>query len=385
MVSVSDVHSFLEVEWLKKLYAEYDQIVYQYQLRLRKPLLQIRDLSGQWGQWDPLTHTLTISKQLILSHEWQHVIGVLKHEMAHQFVSEIFKGDSGHGADFKKACDALGLSEEYRSAGLDLGEPLRSWRETSAIPKEDEAILRKVEKLLAMAESANENEAFLAMARVRDLFHKYNVEFLMNKKNARYVSLVINHKKKKIDRLQQMIASLLTGYYFVEVIFSEDYDAYQNQSHKTMEILGSQQNVLMAEYVYGFLRQQSESLWQSYRTARSLKGVGAKMSFQAGVISGFRKKLESMEAGRAKQSQSSIGLAELVDGMDQTALVKFKDPGLRNYVRFRFPRLRSFSSGGRVQTEHYNKGRVQGEKIVIHRGVHQSGGNRGTLLGPARS
>jgi hypothetical protein len=385
MKKTKPVITFLEEAWLKQLYTEYESIVFQYRLKLRKPLIELRDMNGQWGQWDPLTRTIVINKNLILTHDWQHVVGVFKHEIAHQFVSEILAGDAGHGGPFHRACDAVGVPEEYRGAGLDLGEPLRTWQETSAVPEEDAAILRKVEKLLAMAESNNENEAFLAMARVRDLFHKYNIERLMNRKKSRYVSLVVNHKKQKVDRIQRMIASILTGYYFVDVVFSDLYDAQMNQNHKTMEILGSEQNVLMAEYIYGFLRQQSESLWHSYRGVRALKGAAPKLSFQSGVIAGFRKKLERMESDRLETAASSVRDAgHAIDAEPSTALVKFNDPGLRKFVKSRFPRLTSVRSGGRVLGEHYDRGKVQGEKIIIHKGINSSRGPSGAQLGPAR-
>lgn len=384
MTKTKPVLAFLEQAWLKQLYSEFDSICFQYRVKLRKPLFEVREMGAQWGQWDPLTRTISINKNLILSHDWQHVLGVLKHEIAHQFVTEIMSGDHGHGVDFQRACDAIGVPDEYRGAGLDLGEPLRTWQETSTVPEEDAAILRKVEKLLAMAESTNENEAFLAMARVQELFHKYNIDRLMNRKKSRYVSLIINHKKQKVDRLQRMIASILTGYYFVDVVFSDLYDAQQNQTHKTMEILGSEQNVLMAEYVYGFLRQQSESLWTSYRNVRSLKGSAPKMSFQSGVIAGFRKKLEKLEDDRAQQRTISVDANPETTAANTNALVKFNDPGLRKFVKSRFPRLTSVRSGGRVLGEHYDKGKVQGEKIVIHRGIHTSNRSGSALLGPGR-
>jgi hypothetical protein len=288
------------------------------------------------------------------------------------FVTEILDGDSGHGADFQRACDALGLADEYRGSGLDLGEPLRTWQELSEVPEEEAVILRKVEKLLAMTESSNENEAFLAMARVQELIGKYNLESTLTRKKNRYVSLVINHKKQKIDRLQRMIGGILTGYYFVDIVFSEMYDSQQNVSHKTMEILGTEQNVLMAEYVYGFLRQQTDSLWEHYRATHLLKGSAPKMSFQVGVIAGFKKKLDLLErksaANRARASHQNSSI-ELNPNSTSSELVKFNDPALKKFVSSRFPRLTSVTSGGRVVGEHYESGRQQGERIVVHTGL----------------
>lgn len=370
------IFTFLEDAWLKQLYVEFDNICFQFRLKLRKPVIEIRDLKSQWGQWDPLHRTLSLSRHLIQAHSWQHVQGVFKHELAHLYVTEVMGGDSGHGSEFQRACDALGLADEYRGSGLDLGEPLRTWQEVSEVPEEEAIVLRKVEKLLAMTESSNENEAFLAMARVQELIGKYNLEAALNRKKNRYVSLVINHKKQKIDRLQRMIGGILTGYYFVDIVFSDLYDAQQNVTHKTMEILGTEQNVLMAEYVYGFLRQQTNSLWENYRTHHSLKGAAPKMSFQVGVIAGFKKKLDLLERRSAPTLANTHPRNDSLEPNSHNGsseLVKFNDPGLKKFVRSRFPRLTSVTSGGRVVGEHYESGRVQGERIVVHAGLSRGG------------
>lgn len=372
MTKAKPIFTFLEDAWLKQLYLEFEHICFQFRLKLKKPVIEIRDLKSQWGQWDPLLRTLSLSRHLIQAHSWQHVLGVFKHELAHLYVTEVLGGGSGHGADFQRACDALGLADEYRGSGLDLGEPLRTWQELSEVPEEEAVVLRKVEKLLAMTESSNENEAFLAMARVQELIGKYNLESALNRKKNRYVSLVINHKKQKIDRLQRMIGGILTGYYFVDVVFSEMYDSQQNVSHKTMEILGTEQNVLMAEYVYGFLRQQTDSLWEYYRENHRLKGSAPKMSFQVGVIAGFKKKLDLLErkstVGQSRSHQQSASF-EFSPKPESSELVKFNDPDLKKFVSARFPRLTSVTSGGRVVGEHYESGRVQGERIVVHTGL----------------
>jgi hypothetical protein len=390
MMKTKPIFAFLESAWLKQLSSEFESMCYQYRLKLHKPVFEIRDMKSQWGQWDPLTRTLTLSRLLIQQHGWQHVLGVLKHEMAHMVVTEVFSGDSSHGPDFQRACDLLGVPDEYRGAGLDLGEPLRTWQETVHVPEEDAIILRKVEKLLAMAESSNENEAFLAMARVQELIHKYNLERVLSRRKSRYVSLIVNHRKQKVDRLQRMIAGILTGYYFVDIVFSDLYDAHENTVHKTMEILGTDQNVLMAEYVYNFLRQQSETLWTQYRAQKALKGHSPKISFQTGVISGFKKKLDQLEKSKSKAAPQMPRVAPDVGGRppseaSTTALVKFNDPELRHFVSSRFPRLTSVRSGGRVLGEHYDQGKVQGERIVIHKGISSTGGRSGALLGPSRS
>jgi hypothetical protein len=144
----------------------------------------------------------------------------------------------------------------------------------------------------------------------------------------------------------------------------------------------------MAEYVYGFLRQQSESLWDQYRQKNALKGAAPKMSFQTGVVAGFKRKLDQMEksARRGASAQASaIKHAREDLDVESKSLVRFNDPGLKKFVKSRFPRLTSVRTGGRVLGEHYDSGRVQGERIVIHKGISTQGGGTRALLGPSRS
>ena len=49
------------------------------------------------------------------------------------------------------------------------------------LSQEDEKLLRRAEKLLALAESDNENEALVAMERVQELYTKHNLKKIQKK------------------------------------------------------------------------------------------------------------------------------------------------------------------------------------------------------------
>ena len=364
-----DAAASIRRAWTEELYREYDHLVFTYRLRhLKPPLIAIEDLTSVWGRWHPVTRTITISAALIQQHKWDVVLEVLKHEVAHQVVTELFSGDHTHGPAFQRACALLGVASWAAQASGTLPRDIPSWRERQ-LTGDQERLLRRAEKLLSLATSANEHEAVLAMERVRELYARHNLERLKARRGAAMVHLLLSRGKKRIDTAESMIGSILVEHFFVKVIFSDSYDAKARSRHKVLEVLGADENVLMAEYVYHFLYRQVHALWDAYRK-RTGKTVAAKASFIVGVLAGFRDKL---------RQQTVHGGALAKD--EQTALVALSGQELDDYVQTRHPRLVSRNSGrGRRDLATYHEGHSQGGKLTLHKPVAQSKGPRGLAL-----
>lgn len=352
--------------WTDRLYREYENIVFHFGVRMITPQIVITTSESALGLWNSETRTISIARKLIETHSWDIVIEVLKHEMAHQIVSEVFAYNDLHGALFKKACGMLAVAEWAASATGKLPESIPSWREKS-LTDEDERLLKRAEKLLALAESANEHEASLAMKRVRELYEKYNFEHIRAARRPDLVWTMLSRKKKKTDAVDSMILSILNRHFFVRIIHTTLYDAVDNLDYKAAEVLGSRQNVLMAEYVYHFLRQKTETLTCDYRKktgASSLQG----RSYAIGLLTGFMQKLNS-EAGQNHTSE-------------EQALVKSGDHQLATYLRSRHPKIANRRFGATYRdSSSYENGRQDGRRISISRGVTHATGSRGKLLG----
>lgn len=317
----------------------------------------------RWGSWDPEIRTIHISSHLIESFPWEIVLEVFKHEIAHQYVSDCFDAEDIHGPRFKAACERLGVADWARLAETDLIPPTTTVQ-TSPLTPEEERLLGRVEKLLNLATSSNEHEAGLAMQRVQELYAKYNLERLESKRASGMVYLILHTKKKRIERHQSAIASLLNDFYFVEVVHSSVFDAEELCEFKAIELLGTRENVLMAEYVFHFLCNQLRFLWAGHRSVRG--GMRARNSFYLGVLAGFRDKLEQSAKGQ---------------GGPSIALMVPRDPHLEDYLSFRYPRLVRIGHGRRRHDgASFEAGREQGMRLVLHRGISRSDGNRGKFL-----
>lgn len=349
----------LKQHWLKRLYQEVDTIYWQRRIKISKPSLDICELSHVWGDYDPMTQQIRLSHALLSTQHWSTTVGVLAHELSHHLAWFLGFEGTDHGTGFQQACEMFGVPHAFRKATGDL--PSIS---LSAEPEPQHIdLLRRVEKLLALAGSSNEHEASLAMRRAHDLMLRYNIDH-PNQQN--FKETIIRLGKATTSPLTTAVASLLVAHYRVQVVHSSEYDAATNRELRTLHVLGESHFVDMAEYVFHYMIRTTDNLWLDYKKQMAA-AVGFKNSFQLGVVNGFSKKMD--EASRERKTNWSKA---------DYALVVAEPPGLQDFIDTRFPRLRSASSGGRrIHSDVYGHGHSQGQTINVNKGVTQKrGGGR---------
>ena len=366
-----NIFKSLKERWVFQLHHEYENICYQYGVKLKKPILVIESNKNSWGFWDKTRRIILVSEELIKNYSWEIVTHVLKHEMAHQIVSDLFLMEEGHGNFFNRACKMLGLDDEYCKASISMEEKFVHWKQKK-VDTEEESLLNKIQKLLNLAQSSNEHEAALAMEKVQELYEKYNVQKIKLGQNQNYFTLSINFKKKRIPITHSVAYYILQHHFFVHVILSNLYDSMEATSHKIIELMGSRQNVLMAEYVFHFLIERIELLWINYSRQKNL-GAKYKLSFQQGILDGFLKKLDSAKETRVKENNKQ--------DPELKALIRLNDVKLQEFIQFKYPKVttKGRSSSG-VYTEHFKEGMEEGKKINLNKPIHNSSQNTGKTL-----
>lgn len=352
--------------WRRQLAQEYRHLCWLYRARLKAPLFEIRDGQSRAGAWSPGLDTLSLASWLIRDHSWDVVLEVLKHEMSHQYAQQVLgRGDElPHGPAFQEACDRLGVHPEFRAAQGAIPRLLAGKGGRSG------GMLDKVEKLFALAASANEHEAALAMAKAKAILRRYNLERLGRQAATDYDYLIIHPGAKRIAAHQRLIAALLKDFFYVNVVIARQFEAGSGETLRVIELTGARENLAVAEHVYHFLSHRLEYLWQEYRKSTGATGR-EKNSYWLGVLNGFRGKLtlQEREAMRAGGDRTSSGL------------VCASDPGLIRYYRARYPRLRTVQHNGpQVYADIYQAGQQEGKQLVIHKGVGADSGNTGLLL-----
>jgi predicted SprT family Zn-dependent metalloprotease len=367
-------------KWLYQLQSEFKQICSWYRTSLAVPAFRISDNPATFGSWDPETRTISISATLINEYSWDAVINILKHEIAHQYVHEYMKRgmEQPHGPAFKEACEKLGVLFPFNRATGNTPK-IFSAEGQHSYDAEYERKVNKVRKMFSLAGSGNRHEAAAAMAKANSFIRKYNLERLESNEQSRYNYEIVNTMKKRLHIIERRIASLLMDYFYVDIVYSELFDPDNLESFKTIEMLGTLENVAFARHVYDFLHHRMDLLWQNYRKTAKAPGRLRK-TFILGLLQGFREKLEKEEKKNELAVKISAGR-----GPHKTisALVIAKDPGLAEFTTLRFPRLRKvqYRSPGIYCANTYSAGKTEGRKITIHKTIKHKDGYLGRLLG----
>ena len=298
------------------------------------PVLRIDEAAARLGSWSSSSRMLSIAEHHIWEHAWEEVVATLRHEMAHQYVDEVLGGDGApHGPAFVQACARL----EVDAAAT--GTPTQGDGET-------ERVLRKVRKLLALAESDNRHEAESAMAAANMLLLRYNLS-LPSRGSRRYAQRRLGDSAAALPLRHKLVAAILSEFFFVECIWVLTYNARKDRTERVLEVLGTEANLAMAQHVHDFLHAEVQRLWRRAK-GRVTAGRGGKREFIAGVLMGFSDSLRAQR--RASEARG---------------LVWIGDADLDAHVRKRHPRLRSLAGAGVRRTGAHEAGRAAGAKVRI--------------------
>lgn len=314
-------------------------------LTLRAPLIEITNSNSYWGQWDSQTRVLKLSNKLLELGEWKWICGVLRHELAHQYSIEVLGIYDGHGEAFHKACERVGVPYEFRTSALDLQTTSLDWR-IRDLEKVENPKLIKMQKLLSLANSSNSHEAELAMQKAQSL----NAQFFIDSQNAdklEYVSLKLKGKCKIISFQDKQILHLLQRHFFVFPLISLEFDQQDKRDYKIMEIWGTPDHVLMAEYVYCFLK-------NFLNNSHSFQGT-EKRSFERGLLDGFINKLDLQVKISTPDSPLSKAL-----------ILSQSNSKLSKYLKSIHSNLKSSrASAGSFDQDAYQKGHRVGQRLTL--------------------
>jgi hypothetical protein len=339
----------LETALLRALRSEMALINWRhFRGRLVPAALRLTDVAVL-GRWVPGERTIEMSRSLVLERPWGEVVEVLRHELAHQYVEEVLgiRDEPPHGPTFQRVCRERAIDSRAAGAPDDVeGDP------------ETARLVEKIRRLLALAGSPNQHEAELAMRRAQELMLKHQLS--MGSGERRYVFRHLGTPAKRKTRAEGYLGGLLAEHFFVEVIWSRVYDAYEGIEKSVLEVCGTPENVDMAEYVHAYLMQTAEHLWREARRRRPELRPGDRSAFMSGVISGFSEKLHG-----ARSEQRGQGL------------VWVGDPGLSTYFQRRHPRTRSASASRSTRWAAQAAGRAEGRKVVLHRPLEGGGSSGG--------
>ena len=337
-----------------QLYKEYEHILYSYKIKMRKPLIQIKENTSHYGSWCEKTRTLTLACKLVEKYPWTYTLAILKHEMAHQYVNEVLKGEDSHGLCFKKACHHLRVEAWAQKSCLNLDDCLEAISQNKNSLSKNKP-LRLIKKLLNLAHSSNQHEAFEALKKASEIAKYYQLD-LNTTEEETLRKLTVSLKKQKTHTYESLIASILNAHFNVTVIHSSLFNPDKLKEEKTLEILGEEHSVEMAEYIFYFLSRKLKTLWEEHQLEHKSCGIKTKNAFFFGVLDGYLEQLNKKE----KFSLSS-------DREEKSALLlRQKENTLKVFTNYQFPRTSQTKSKNYVVgSKGYSEGLEKGLKLKV--------------------
>ena len=365
----------LERQLLKRLAQAWRNLNWSHlRERLKPPSIQLHDGEARWGAWYASKRLITIARRQVLLYSWDGVLETLKHEMAHQVVSEMM-GDppeSPHGPAFRDACRLLAADPAARGDG---GTSLFRPREAGELSVDD-ARLRKVHKLLALADNnPDEHEARAAFARASELMLAYNLgnsealkaeggrQRTRDREHLDYAYRHLGQASSRVAHHHYVIAGILQRYFFVQCLWVEHYDVQSGKKGHLLEVMGTHANVSMADYVHACLLRQSEALWRAYKKEHQIKDRRAKRQYLDGLLAGFSRQLEETTAESAERGLIWVG-----------------DAALDRYARRRHPKVTRSKLEGVQLSEARAAGVQAGKRLRLHKPLGAKRSGRGGFL-----
>jgi Protein of unknown function (DUF2786) len=232
--------------------------------------------------------------------------------------------------------------------------------------KSSNEIIEKIQKLLALANSDNENEAKLAAERATALLTKHNLSLQdVSVEDRQYTHAHFMGKTSRRTMEQSWIFSIVQKFFFVKVVSGKRYNPNIGKTVTVWSFFGQPHNVEVAIYVYQFLDNTFVNLYEEYAKNGGKTGKKARNSFYAGLHTGL---CQQLSATQAKVQQ-------------EAGLVIVPDAGLDNFINETVGKTKkSVSKSVNIDAQAFSKGAEEGKNIRIAKGLGSQSNQSGTVL-----
>lgn len=209
---------------------------------------------------------------------------------------------------------------------------------------EDNPIIEKIRKLLALAGSPNEHEAALALQRAQELMARYNIEYADLKESEFQIDVTA-------------VKQLPFGYRFIYRILEEYFSVRMIVDHsRGIIFVGTPTNILIGNHVYVFLSRTFNRLWNNHkkdllrRIRSNMRKEAIHASYFRGIATSIKMKLQESKV----QMEQKYGIIPTEGKLDQ-------------FVKDRLNPISTPSRKRNFETDAFASGRKHGRDIDIHK------------------
>ena len=230
----------------------------------------------------------------------------------------------------------------------------------------DQKIINKLQKLLALSASDNENEAALAMKKAEELMREHNLsvaDVALDGSGAHVGSAEVCG----LTKTSQTWETSLGG--FIAQTFNGRAIRTRNSNGWSFTFVAGQTDLIIIADLFERLRSTIKRMSQAYvnraKGFTRTHGKSLHNSYRLGMIKTISQRLERLKQNTAPTDSRNAF------GMTGTALMVIKDKAVDQRVNRLFPRIRTtMSRASRVDGNAYQQGMTDGNNISLHQSVN---------------
>ena len=222
------------------------------------------------------------------------------------------------------------------------------------------AIVERIQKLLALAESSNEHEARAAAEQAARLLIKHNLKRQDITEKRDYETRHDIGEFSRVPPEYKFVQAIVRKFFYVEIISARRPGSGETKIH----FVGESENVDVAAYVFEFLLREFRACWDVYRKKTGAI-ARARQAYYFGLHTGLTEQLSA--ASRAVESE--------------TGLVVVRDPGLRLALRDAFKVKTSPSRVPIADQGAVAAGHEHGRSMQIRKGITTTATGSTLMLG----
>ena len=220
-----------------------------------------------------------------------------------------------------------------------------------------ESIIKKIQSLLALANSENEHEAKLATQKATELLTKYNLSMQEIESVEREYEVI--HYRGGSSRMaaeHNDIFSILQRFFFIKVVRGRKRDHEAGKDYVTWSFFGEMHNVKIAHFVFAFLDKTFHSLYEQYKKAHKTDRNSRK-SFYLGLHKGI---VEQLDISKKRAEQ-------------ETGLVVVPDSKINDFIKQTVgkTKMMTIKKSLNVDSNAFNKGVEDGKNVRIAVGLEE--------------
>ncbi len=207
----------------------------------------------------------------LMSEDKEVLLNTIRHEIAHLLTFLEHGTVQPHGMEFQTLCKKYGWDTHVASATYTL--------EKHAV---QEKAHTKIQKLLALSKSSNQNEALSALKKAQALMER--TTGYESKSEEAWVSRRVLHAKRISQKLHT-ICIILRSFHVIPTFHAYSGGVY-------LDLFGESHVLDDAEHIAHYLNVHLEHIWNAHTT---LSGSKQKKSFFVGIAEGFSAQLHISE------------------------------------------------------------------------------------------